>query len=315
HMLIMVHAENGDAIDILVKQALEAGHTDPKYHALTRPPELEAEATYRAIRLAEVAGSALYVVHVTNAGAVEAIRLARQRGSNIHGETCVQYLFFTKDDLARPGFEGAKWVCSPPFREKADQEVLWQAVNNNELQVISTDHCDFWMQGGTNGRPAGKELGKGDFSKIPNGVPGIEDRMMVLYTHGVRGRRISLNRWVELCCTNPAKLFGAYPRKGVIAPGSDADIVVWDPDAKLTLSTKTSHQRTDYNLYEGMEVMGVPSVVLSRGRVLVQDGQWKGEQGAGRFIHRHRFGAHEPALAGARAKAATGAGARNGRRR
>jgi dihydropyrimidinase len=304
-MLILVHAENGDAIDILVRQALEAGHTEPKYHALTRPPELEAEATNRAIRLAEVAGSPLYVVHVTNAGAVEAIRLARGRGKPIYGETCVQYFFFTKDDLARPGFEGAKWVCSPPYREKADQEVLWQSVNNNDLQVISTDHCDFWYEGGTDGRPAGKELGKGDFSKIPNGCPGIEDRMMVLYTSGVRGGRF--------CCTNPAKLFGMYPRKGVIAPGSDADIVVWDPEAAHTIHAKTQHQRTDYNLYEGMEVTGMPSVVLSRGRVLVKQGQWKGEQGAGRFIPRQRF--EMSAAAGRRAKSPTTTGARNGRRR
>jgi dihydropyrimidinase len=291
-LLIMVHAENGDAIDILVKEALAAGHTDPKYHALTRPPELEAEATNRAIRLSEVAGSPLYVVHVTNAGAVEAIRLARGRGKPIYGETCFQYFFFTKDDLARPGFEGAKWVCSPPFREKSDQEDLWRAVNVNDLQVISTDHCDFWYEGGRDGRPGGKELGAGDFSKIPNGVPGIEDRMMVLYTYGVRGGRFSLNRWVELCCTNPAKLFGVYPQKGVIAPGSDADVVVWDPEATHTISAKTHHQRTDYNLYEGMEVTGVPSVVFSRGHMLVQDGQWKGKQGAGRFVKRARWGKH-----------------------
>lgn len=289
-LLIMVHAENGDAIDILVKQALAAGHTEPKYHALTRPPELEAEATNRAIRLAEVAGAPLYVVHVTNAGAVEAIRLARARGkAPIYGETCVQYFFFTKDDLARPGFEGAKWVCSPPFREKSDQEALWRAVGVNDLQVISTDHCDFWYEGGTDGRPAGKELGRGDFSKIPNGVPGIEDRMMVLYTQGVRAGRLSLNRWVELCCTNPAKLFGLYPQKGVIAPGSDADLVVWDPAATHTISAKTHHQRTDYNLYEGMRVTGTPVVVLSRGHVLVRDGEWKGEAGAGRFLRRQRF--------------------------
>jgi dihydropyrimidinase len=311
-LLIMVHAENGDAIDILVRQALEAGHTDPKYHALTRPAELEAEATNRAIRLAEVAGAPLYVVHVTNAGAVEAIRLARGRSNLIHGETCFQYFFFTKDDLARPGFEGAKWVCSPPFREKSDQEALWKAVAANDLQVISTDHCDFWYEGGTDGRPAGKELGKGDFSKIPNGVPGIEDRMMVLYTHGVRGGRFSLNRWVELCCTNPAKLFGVYPQKGVIAPGSDADIVVWDPEATHTISAKSHHQRTDYNLYEGMKVTGMPSVVLSRGRILVQDGKWKGEAGTGKFIHRQRFGQArgEAAKAKAPARARATAGAR-----
>jgi dihydropyrimidinase len=288
-LLIMVHAENGDAIDILVKDALAAGHTEPKYHALTRPPELEAEATNRAIRLAEVAGAPLYVVHVTNEGAVEAIRLARGRGKPIYGETCVQYFFFTKDDLARPGFEGAKWVCSPPYREKSDQEALWQAVLVNDLQAISTDHCPFWFKGGQDDRPAGKELGRNDFSKIPNGCPGIEDRMMVLYTSGVRGGRFSLNRWVELCCTNPAKLFGIYPDKGVIAPGSDADIVVWDPEATHTISAKTHHQRTDYNLYEGMKVTGMPSVVLSRGRILVQDGKWLGTAGSGRFLHRQRF--------------------------
>jgi dihydropyrimidinase len=303
-MLIMVHAENGDAIDILVKQTLEAGHTEPKYHALTRPPELEAEATERAIRLAEVTGAPLYIVHVTNAGAADAIKYARARGSRVWGETCVQYLFFTKDDLARPGFEGAKWVCSPPFREKGDQEALWRAVANDNLQVISTDHCDFWYEGGKDGRPAGKELGKGDFSKIPNGCPGIEDRMMVLYSEGVRAGHFDLNRWVELCCTNPAKLFGCYPQKGVIAPGSDADVVVWDPNATHTLSAKSQHQRTDYNLYEGMKVTGVPSVVLSRGRVLVRDGKWHGEQGSGQFVKRRQFGHEAAAPAKGKAKAA-----------
>jgi dihydropyrimidinase len=291
-LLIMVHAENGDAIDILVKEAIAAGNLAPKYHALTRPPELEAEATYRAIRLAEVAGAPLYVVHLTNAGALEAVRLARAHGrsSQIFAETCVQYFFFTKDDLARPGFEGAKWVCSPPYREKSDQEALWGAVADNSLQVISTDHCPFWFEGGKDGRPAGKELGRENFAAIPNGCPGIEDRMMVLYTHGVRGGKFSLNRWVELCCTNPAKLFGVYPQKGVIAPGADADVVIWDPNATYTITAAKQHQQTDYNLYEGMEVTGVPSVVLSRGRVLVQDGQWKGERGAGKFVKRKRFG-------------------------
>ena len=289
-LLICVHAENGDAIDILIKQALEAGHTDPKYHALTRPPELEAEATNRAIRLAEVAGTPLYVVHLTNTGALEAVRLARARGKPVYAETCVQYFFFTKDDLARPGFEGAKWVCSPPYREKSDQEALWQGVADNSLQVISTDHCPFWFEGGKEGRPGGKELGMGNFAKIPNGCPGIEDRMMVTYTAGVRGGRFSANRWIELCCTNPAKLFGMYPQKGVIAPGSDADLVVWDPEATHTISAATQHQRTDYNLYEGMRVTGMPSVVLSRGCVLVENGEWKGEQGAGRCISRKQFG-------------------------
>jgi dihydropyrimidinase len=290
-MLIMVHAENGDAIDVLIKEAVAAGNLEPKYHALTRPPELEAEATNRAIRLAEVAGCPLYVVHLTNAGALEAVRLARARGrsSQIFAETCVQYFFFTKDDLARPGFEGAKWVCSPPYRTQGDQVALWQGVADNSLQVISTDHCPFWFEGGKDGKSPGKELGRHSFAAIPNGCPGIEDRMIVLYTHGVRGGHFSINRWVELCCTNPAKLFGMYPQKGVIAPGSDADIVVWDPNRTYTITAAKQHQRTDYNLYEGMEVTGMPSVVLSRGRVLVRDGQWKGEQGAGRFVKRKQF--------------------------
>jgi dihydropyrimidinase len=290
-LLIMVHAENGDAIDVLIKEAVAAGNLSPKYHALTRPPELEAEATARAIRLAEVAGAALYVVHLTNAGALEAVRLARGRGSmNIHAETCTQYFFFTKDDLDREGFEGAKWVCSPPYREKSDQVALWQGVADNSLQVISTDHCPFWYQGGTEGRPGGKELGRNSFAAIPNGCPGIEERMMIIYHHGVRSGKISLNRWVELCCTNPAKLFSCYPQKGAIAPGADADVVVWDPEKKHTITAETNHQRTDYTLYEGWEVVGAPRTVLSRGRVLVDDGAWKGEAGAGRFVHRRPFG-------------------------
>jgi dihydropyrimidinase len=290
NLLIMVHAENGDAIDILIKEAVAAGNTEPIYHALTRPPELEAEATYRAARLAEVAGAPLYVVHLTNEGALEAIRGSRARGHlQIMAETCVQYFFFTKDDLARPNFEGAKWVCSPPYREVSDQAALWQGVADGSLQVVSTDHCPFWFEGGVDGKPGGKELGRESFAKIPNGCPGIEDRMMVMYTGGVRTGKITLNRWVELCCTNPAKIFGCYPQKGVIAPGSDADIVVWDPNKQLTLSAATIHGQVDYNLYEGMEVTGAPSVVLSRGRVLVENGEWKGERGAGQFVHRKPF--------------------------
>jgi len=291
-LLIMVHAENGDAIDILVREAIAAGNLAPKYHALTRPPQLETEATNRAIRLAEVAGAPLYVVHVTNAEAMDAIRQSRARGygGQIFGETCTQYLFFTKADLDRDGFEGAKWVCSPPFREVSDHGPLWGAVADNALQVISTDHCPFWFAGGVDGRTPGKELGRNSFAQIPNGCPGIEERLMLLYTHGVRAGRISLNRWVELCCTNPAKLFGCYPRKGVVAPGADADLVVWDPEARRTLSAATQHQRTDYTLYEGWEVVGAPRTVLSRGRVLVNDGAWHGEAGAGQFIHRRPFG-------------------------
>lgn len=286
-LLTMVHAENGDAIDILVKEAIAAGNLAPKYHALTRPPELEAEATYRAIRLAEVAGAPLYVVHLTNAGALEAVRLSRGRGNTfIHAETCVQYFFFTKDDLARPGFEGAKWVCSPPFREVSDQVALWQGVADGSLEIVSTDHCPFWFEGGKDGRPGGKELGKASFAAIPNGCPGIEDRMMVMYSGGVRTGKISLNRWVELCCTNPAKIFGCYPQKGVIAVGSDADLVIWDPEATKTIRASEQHQRLDYNIYEGMQVTGLPSVVMSRGNMLVENGQWKGQQGGGKFVHR-----------------------------
>ncbi len=286
-MMIMVHAENGDAIDILVKEAIAAGNLSPKYHALTRPPELEAEATERAIRLAEVAGATLYVVHLTNAGALASIRGARARGRhNIMAETCVQYFFFTKDDLAREGFEGAKWVCSPPFREASDQVALWGGVADGSLSVVSTDHCPFWYEGGKDGRNPGKELGKANFAAIPNGCPGIEDRMMIMYTHGVRTGKISLNRWVELCCTNPAKLFGCYPQKGAVVPGADADLVIWDPEQKRTISAATQHQNTDYNLYEGWDVTGAPSTVLSRGHVLVQDGIWRGKQGAGQFVAR-----------------------------
>ncbi|HWQ12638.1 MAG TPA: dihydropyrimidinase [Roseiflexaceae bacterium] len=286
-LLVMVHAENGDAIDVLIRQALEAGQLAPRYHALTRPPELEAEATARAIRLAEVAGCALYVVHLTNAGALEAVRLARARGSSrIFAETCTQYFFFTKDDLDRPGFEGAKWVCSPPFREPHDQQALWGGVADGSLQVVSTDHCPFWFEGGRDGRPAGKELGRESFARIPNGCPGIEERMLLMYTHGVGAGRISLNRWVELCCTNPARLFGCYPQKGTIAPGSDADIVLWDPQARRTIRAETQRQRTDYTLYEGWEVTGAPQLVMARGRVLVEGDTWKGEAGAGQFVQR-----------------------------
>jgi dihydropyrimidinase len=291
-LLIMVHAENGDAIDILINEALAAGNLAPKYHALTRPPELEAEATTRAVRLAEVAGAPLYVVHVTNEAAMDAIRQSRARGysGQIFGETCTQYFFFTKEDLAREGFEGAKWVCSPPFREHSDHPALWQAVASNALQIVSTDHCPFWFEGGKDGRTPGKELGLESFAKIPNGCPGIEERMMLLYTHGVRSGRISLNRWVELTSTNPARLFGCYPKKGAIAPGADADVVVWDPEATRTLTASGLHQNTDYTLYEGWEVVGAPRTVLSRGRVLVDGDSWQGEAGSGQFVHRRPFG-------------------------
>jgi dihydropyrimidinase len=292
--LVMVHAENGDAIDVLVKEALAAGHTEPHYHALTRPPETEGEATNRAIQLARVAGAPLYVVHVSCKEAVEPIAIAREKGWNVHGETCTQYLFVDYSFLERPGFEGAKWVYTPPPRPKENQDVLWNAVRTDVLSAISTDHCAFLWDGQ-------KTIGRDDFSKIPNGGPGIENRLHMIHEFGVRAGRISLNRMVELLCTNPAKLFGLYPRKGTIAVGSDADIVVFDPERKLTISAATHHSKSDYNLFEGTEVTGSPEVVLLRGHVLVENDELVAEPGIGHFVQRARFG--EELKAGATAAA------------
>jgi dihydropyrimidinase len=281
--LVMVHAENGDAIDVLVKEALAEGKTEPHYHALTRPPETEGEATNRAIQLARVAGAPLYVVHVSCQEAVEPIALAREKGWNIWGETCTQYFFVDYTFLERPNFEGAKYVYTPPPRDKANQDVLWNAVRTDILSAISTDHCAFnW-----NGQ---KTLGKDDFSKIPNGGPGLENRLHMIHEFGVRAGRISLNRMVELLATNPAKLFGLYPRKGTIAVGSDADIVVFDPEKKLTISAANHHSKIDYNLYEGTEVTGSPEVVLLRGNVLVEADELVASPGIGQFVARARFG-------------------------
>jgi dihydropyrimidinase len=281
--LVMVHAENGDAIDVLVKEALAAGDTEPKYHALTRPPETEGEATNRAIQLSRVAGSPLYVVHVSCAEAVEPISIAREKGWNVHGETCTQYFFVDYTFLERPDFEGAKYVYTPPPRDKANQDVLWNAVRTDILSVVSTDHCAFLWDGQ-------KTMGKDDFSKIPNGAPGLENRLQMVHEFGVRAGRISLNRMVELLSTNPAKLFGLYPRKGTIAVGSDADIIVFDPEKKVTISAATHHSKSDYNLFEGTEVTGVPEIVLLRGNVLVEDGELVASPGIGQFVRRAKFG-------------------------
>ncbi len=281
--LVMVHAENGDAIDVLVKEALAAGNTEPRYHALTRPPETEGEATNRAIQLSRVARSALYVVHVSCKEAVEPIELAREKGWNIHGETCTQYLFVDYTFLERPDFEGAKYVYTPPPRPKENQDVLWNALRTDVLSVVSTDHCAFLWDGQ-------KTMGRDDFSKIPNGGPGLENRLHMLHEFGVRGGRISLNRLVELWATNPAKLFGLYPRKGTIAVGSDADIVVFDPEKRHTISAATQHSKSDYNLYEGTTVTGSPEVVLLRGKVLVDGDELVAQPGVGQFIPRARFG-------------------------
>jgi dihydropyrimidinase len=281
--LVMVHAENGDAIDVLVKEALAAGHTEPKYHALTRPPETEGEATNRAIQLARVAGSPLYVVHVSCAESVEPIQLAREKGWDVWGETCTQYFFIDYTFLERPSFDGAKYVYTPPPRDKANQDVLWNAVRTDTLSAISTDHCAFLWDGQ-------KTIGKDDFSKIPNGGPGLENRLQMIHEFGVRGARISLNRMVELLSTNPAKLFGLYPRKGTIAVGSDADIVVFDPEKRVTISAATHHSKSDYNLFEGTEVTGSPEVVLLRGNVLVEGDELVAQPGIGQFVARAKFG-------------------------
>ena len=281
-ILTMVHAENGDVIDVLVSEALENGNTDPIWHAVTRPHYCEAEATGRAIAMSGMTNAPLYVVHMTCESAVDQLRLGQRKGLPVHGETCTQYFFVEDKDLAKPRFQGAKYVCSPPMRTKADQRALWDAIADDTLEVVSTDHCVFNFKGQ-------KDLGKGDFSKIPNGVPGIEDRMMMLYTEGVRKGRISVNRWVELTATNPAKLFGLYPRKGTVTVGADADIVLWNPRGKKTITAKKHHMNVDYNLYEGRTVTGVPAKVFSRGEMIVDGDTWLGDGGRGKFLERSKF--------------------------
>ena len=276
---ICMHAENGGVIDVLVKKALAEGKTAPKYHALTRPARAEAEATHRAIALAEIADVPIYIVHLSAAEALEMVTEARDRGLPAFAETCPQYLFLSYDNYEEPGFEGAKYVMSPPLRPKETQERLWRGLAFNDLQAISTDHCPFCMK-------EQKVLGKGDFSKIPNGAPGIETRMSLVYDGGVRPGRISLNRFVELTSTSPAKIFGLFPRKGTIAPGSDADIVVFDPEKKVRLSARTLHMKVDYNPYEGREVVGATDTVISRGRVVIDGGTFVGRPGSGSFIKR-----------------------------
>jgi dihydropyrimidinase len=277
---ICMHAENGGVIDVLVKKALAEGRTAPKYHALTRPARAEGEATHRAIALAEMAGVPIYIVHLSAAEALEMVTEARDRGLPAYAETCPQYLFLSYDNYEEPGFDGAKYVMSPPLRPKETQDRLWRGLAGNDLQAVSTDHCPFCMK-------EQKELGKGDFSKIPNGAPGIETRMSLLFDGGVRTGKITLNRWVELTSTSPAKIFGLFPRKGTIAPGSDADLVVFDPNRKQTLSAKTLHMKVDYNPYEGREVTGASETVLSRGRVIVENGRFVGRAGAGSFLKRN----------------------------
>ncbi|MDU0288261.1 dihydropyrimidinase [Saccharothrix longispora] len=275
---IMMHAENGIAIDQLVAQALAQGRTDPVEHGLTRPPELEGEATSRAITLAKVTGAPLYIVHLSAAQALDAVTKARDTGQNVFAETCPQYLYLSLEDLAKPGFEGSKYVASPPLRPKEHQSELWRGLRTNDLSVVSTDHCPFCFKDQ-------KELGRGDFSKIPNGMPGVEHRIDLLH-QGVVAGEISLERWVEICSTTPARMFGLHPRKGVVAPGADADLVVYDPAARQVISAATHHMNVDYSAYEGMEITGKVETVLSRGRVVVDGSGFRGSTGHGRFLSR-----------------------------
>jgi dihydropyrimidinase len=277
-----MHAENGGAIDVIVQRALAEGKTAPKYHALTRPTTAEAEATGRAIALAEMAGAPVYIVHLSCNDALEKVREARDRGLPVYAETCPQYLFLSIENFDVPGFEGAKYVFTPPLREKWHQEKLWKGLAADQLQVVSTDHCPFCYK-------EQKELGRDDFTKIPNGGPGIEHRLSLVFSGGVHGGRFSVNRFVELTSTAPAKLFGLYPRKGTIAIGSDADLVIFDPNDEHVISARTHHMRVDYSMFEGIKVKGVPKQVFSRGRLVIDQGKFVGKAGQGNFLKRQRY--------------------------
>ena len=276
--LIMMHAENGLAIDVVAAQAVDAGNTDPYYHGVVRYPIFEGEATNRVIRLAEAADVPVYIVHLSARDALNEVRSARDRGAMAFAETCPQYLFLSLDDMGN-GFEGAKFVCSPPLRPADHQDELWTGLLKDDLQVVATDHCPFDFEGQ-------KELGRADFRKVPNGLPGVEDRVDLLHDGGVAGGRISRERWVEVISAAPARMFGLAGRKGVVAPGADADLVIYDPTRRHTISAATHHMDVDYSCYEGREVMGGSDVVLSRGKVIVEDGEWKGSRGEGRFLKR-----------------------------
>jgi len=277
--LICMHAENGVVIDVIVKQAIARGETAPKYHALTRPTKAEAEGVHRAIALAEIANTAVYIVHLSCDDALQEVTRARDMGVPAFAETCPQYLFLDYSVYEQPGFEGAKYVMTPPIREKQNQEKLWRGLQFNDLQVVSTDHCPFCFK-------EQKELGRDDFSKIPNGGPGVENRMSLVYNGGVASGRISVNRFVEIVSTNAAKIFGLFPKKGTIAVGSDADIVIFDPNEEFTISAKSHHMNVDYSCYEGWKVKGATKTVLSRGELVIDEGKYVGRTGYGSFLKR-----------------------------
>jgi dihydropyrimidinase len=277
--LICMHAENGSVIDVIIERALAEGKTAPIYHALTRPPRAEAEAVHRAIAMAEIAGAPVYIVHLSSEDALNEVREARDRGVPAFAETCPQYLLLSIEELERPNFEGAKYVFTPPLRPKNHQPKLWDGLKHDHLQVVSTDHCPFCFKDQ-------KTLGKDDFTKIPNGGPGIENRLQLIHHHGVNSGKLSLNRFVELTSTTPARLFGMYPKKGEIAPGSDADLVIWDPNVLHRISAETHHMRVDYSMFEGFECRGNARTVLSRGEAIVADGQFHGKPGCGQYLKR-----------------------------
>lgn len=290
-LLVMAHCENGDVIDVLVPEALAAGHVEPEWHARTRPGWGAVEATLRLAAMANEAEAPVYIVHMNMAGEVDMLRYARERGTRIMGETCPQYLFFTQDVLRRT--DGSKWICSPPLRSEQDNARLWSGLQDGAIQTIGTDHCAFFFDGSRpimyEGQPVkipGKELGREDFTKIPNGLPGVQDRLPILWTYGVRAGRMTANQFVALNSTNPARIFGLYPRKGALLPGSDADIVIWDPDRRVNYGVAMSHQRTDYNLYEDWELTGYPEKVFLRGQLIVDGERWMGRRGGGQYLHR-----------------------------
>ena len=290
-MLVMAHCENGDVIDVLVAEALRRGNFEPEWHALTRPAWGAVESSLRVAAMASQAGAPVYIVHMNAGGEVDMLQYAREHGAEVMGETCLQYLFFTRENLRGP--DGAKWICSPPMRAAEDNARLWEGLSAGRLHTIGTDHCAFFFDGtrpivyeGREVRIAGKELGAHDFTKIPNGLPGVQDRLPVLWTHGVGAGKLTANQFVAYVSTNPARIFGLYPRKGALLPGSDADVVIWDPSRKVRYGLAQSHQRTDYNLYEGWELTGYPEKVFLRGRLIVDGDHWLGTRGGGQFLER-----------------------------
>ncbi|MFH1134806.1 MAG: dihydropyrimidinase [Pseudomonadota bacterium] len=280
--LVMIHAENGEVLDVLIKDFTARRKTAPKYHALSRPPEAEGEATGRGIAIAHMAEAPIYIVHLSCREALDRVKEAREKGRPVFAETCPQYLLKSFDDYLEPGFKGAKYVMSPPLRDKSNWDVLWRGLAAGDLRVVSTDHCPFNFKGQ-------KDMGKGGFAAIPNGAPGVEHRLLLLHHEGVNKKRLDLNRFVDVVAATPAKLFGLYPRKGSVVVGGDADLVVFDPQKPFKISAKTHHQRVDYTPYEGMSGLGAPRVVLSNGRIVIENDEFKGRAGDGVFLKRTPF--------------------------